>query len=296
MKTLAIDTTTELGSVALLDGGALVAEAAARVRARQGEVLLPHVARVLETARWTPRELELLVVTVGPGSFTGLRVGMATAKGLALAGGTPLVGVGSLRVLAAAAAVGQPAGTMVAAVLDAHKGEVFFAAWLVSEGRGHDDASVLPAEDGDGDAGSGGGPGMAGVAGAVISPPAHAAPEDAGRRLREDAERVGAERVLWVGDGVAVHRAALTAGFAERDVGLPRKEAPGGAPAAASAPVLRFLPGWLGAPRAAWAGVLGQSDFRRRGPDDLGRLEPRYVRGSDARLPANPTASRAGGG
>jgi len=190
----------------------------------------------------------------------------------------------------------REAGTMVAAVLDAHKGEVFFAAWLVSEGRGHDDASVLPAEDGDGDAGSGGGPGMAGVAGAVISPPAHAAPEDAGRRLREDAERVGAERVLWVGDGVAVHRAALTAGFAERDVGLPRKEAPGGAPAAASAPVLRFLPGWLGAPRAAWAGVLGQSDFRRRGPDDLGRLEPRYVRGSDARLPANPTASRAGGG
>jgi tRNA threonylcarbamoyladenosine biosynthesis protein TsaB len=78
-------------------------------------------------------ELDLLAVGIGPGSFTGVRIGVATAKGLALAEGKPLVGVTSLRALARG--MGHGAGLAVP-VLDAHKGEVYCAAYARDEGTG----------------------------------------------------------------------------------------------------------------------------------------------------------------
>jgi tRNA threonylcarbamoyladenosine biosynthesis protein TsaB len=123
---LAVDTSTAIGSVALVDAGEVRAELAARVSAKHGETLLPNVARVLEEAGVRIEDVALLAVGLGPGSFTGLRVGLATMKGLALAWGTPLVGVSSLRVLARGAA---PGARVVVSLLDAHKQEVFAAAW-----------------------------------------------------------------------------------------------------------------------------------------------------------------------
>lgn len=120
MRVLAIDTSSELGSVAVLVGGELAAEIAARVRARHGETLLPLIARALEHAGVAKTELELIACGVGPGSFTGTRIGVATAKGLALALDRPLVGVVSLVAIARAAP-----GTWIAPVVDAHKGEVY---------------------------------------------------------------------------------------------------------------------------------------------------------------------------
>lgn len=123
---LAADTSTAIGSVALLDDGEVRAELAARVSAKHGETLLPNIARVLEEAGVTIADVELLAVGLGPGSFTGLRIALATMKGLALARSVPLVGVGSLLVLARGVDL---EGRVVVSLLDAHKQEVFCAAY-----------------------------------------------------------------------------------------------------------------------------------------------------------------------
>jgi tRNA threonylcarbamoyladenosine biosynthesis protein TsaB len=127
MRILALDTATHLATVALLeerDGQLIVlAEASASVDSRHGETLLPHLTDVLARASLKPTDLAMIAVGIGPGSFTGVRVGLATAKGLALALKIPLLGVSTLDVVAAGA--GDHASLLV--LLDAKKGEVFGA-------------------------------------------------------------------------------------------------------------------------------------------------------------------------
>lgn len=131
MRVLAMDTSTFVGTVAVLRDGALLAEWSASVRATHGETLLPHVARALEQAGVPAKELDLIAVGIGPGSFTGTRIGMATAKGLALAEGKPIRGVSSLQAIAA----GMPAGALRAVAVDAQKGELYCALYeLTAEG------------------------------------------------------------------------------------------------------------------------------------------------------------------
>lgn len=126
MRVLAMDTSTFVGTVAVLRDGVLLAEWSASVRATHGETLLPHVARALEQAGIAARELDLIAVGIGPGSFTGTRIGMATAKGLALAEGKPVRGVCSLQAIAA----GMPAGELRAVAVDAQKGELYCALYV----------------------------------------------------------------------------------------------------------------------------------------------------------------------
>jgi tRNA threonylcarbamoyl adenosine modification protein YeaZ len=126
-RILAFDTATDRGTVALVEAGeegrvVACAEAAATVDSRHGETLLGLIEGAMLRAGCTPAELDLVVVGLGPGSFTGVRVGLATAKGLAVALGVPLVGISTLAVLAAAAGDRD-----VVAVIDARRGEVFAA-------------------------------------------------------------------------------------------------------------------------------------------------------------------------
>lgn len=126
MRVLALETSSHVGSVALLEDGALRAELSGYVRARHGETLLPRVRQTLETAGWQPPDIDLVAVGLGPGSFTGVRIGMATAKGLCLSLGRPLVGVTSLHVLAK----GMPGSAPCCVpIVDAYKGEVYAAAF-----------------------------------------------------------------------------------------------------------------------------------------------------------------------
>ncbi len=89
-----------------------------------GRAVAPAAARLLEKRGWRPGDLDLLAVGLGPGSFTGVRVGLAFVKGLALASGRPVVGVPSLEALARNAPADAPA---VATLVDARWGEAYLA-------------------------------------------------------------------------------------------------------------------------------------------------------------------------
>ncbi|MCA9264481.1 MAG: tRNA (adenosine(37)-N6)-threonylcarbamoyltransferase complex dimerization subunit type 1 TsaB, partial [Planctomycetales bacterium] len=100
LKVLALETSSFHGSVALLDGQMLLASRALPDDSRSAESLAPTIREVLTSVGVTPRAIELVAVTVGPGSFTGLRVGVTTAKTFAYAVSAAVVGVNTLEVLA----------------------------------------------------------------------------------------------------------------------------------------------------------------------------------------------------
>src|SRR5262249_31617975 len=97
---LALDTATASGGVALLRGDAVLAEETWQGGGQQTATGLPAAARLWERARLTPADPGAVAVSTGPGSSTGLRVGLSLAKGLALARGLPLVGVPTLEAVA----------------------------------------------------------------------------------------------------------------------------------------------------------------------------------------------------
>lgn len=114
MITLAVDTALAAVQAAVVDGGGLRAALSEPMARGHQERLAPLVAEVLVRAGVAPRDLEKVVVTVGPGSFTGLRVGLAFAKAFALARGLPCAGVGTLEALAASFADGDIAAAIAA--------------------------------------------------------------------------------------------------------------------------------------------------------------------------------------
>jgi tRNA threonylcarbamoyladenosine biosynthesis protein TsaB len=120
----AIDTSTALGSVALFDDGRLVAEDAMRVSNAHGESLLPMVSALFARLGWDAGDVGRWGVGVGPGSFTGVRVSVATAKGIAIATGAEVVGVTSLD----AVAYGLGREGLVVSLVAAGKGELFVQA------------------------------------------------------------------------------------------------------------------------------------------------------------------------
>jgi tRNA threonylcarbamoyladenosine biosynthesis protein TsaB len=124
MRLAALDTSTSLGSVALFDGRALVHEESARVSNAHGESLLPMVERAFHAIGWRPADVSRWGVGVGPGSFTGVRVAVATVKGIAIATGAELVGVTSLD----AVAYGLPSEQLLVSVVPAGRGELFVQA------------------------------------------------------------------------------------------------------------------------------------------------------------------------
>jgi tRNA threonylcarbamoyladenosine biosynthesis protein TsaB len=118
---VAVETSGPIGSVALFDGEKLVAEAAQSVPNAHGERVLPLIDELLRAAGWAAVDVERWGVGVGPGSFTGIRVGLALVKGIVIATGAELVGVSSFDALGA----GLGDDTAVATLLPAGKGEVF---------------------------------------------------------------------------------------------------------------------------------------------------------------------------
>jgi len=124
VRVAAIDTSTALGSVALVEDGRLVAEDSRRVSNAHGESLLPMVSALFSGAGWVPADVARWGVGIGPGSFTGCRIGVATVKGIAMATAAEIVGVTSLDALA----FGLDGADLVVSVVAGGKGELFLQA------------------------------------------------------------------------------------------------------------------------------------------------------------------------
>jgi tRNA threonylcarbamoyladenosine biosynthesis protein TsaB len=126
LKVLAIETSTPVGGVAVGDGTRLLAEVTLGLAVRHSEALLPGIRFALEQSRIEISDIGAIVVGAGPGSFTGVRIAAATAKGLVRALGVPLFAYSSLLALAAAGAADE---RPVCALLDARRGEVYAACY-----------------------------------------------------------------------------------------------------------------------------------------------------------------------
>jgi tRNA threonylcarbamoyladenosine biosynthesis protein TsaB len=122
MRLLLIHTAGSEGSVALAAGREVIATEVLPGRS-SSERLVPAVRRLMESQGWSLRDLKAVVVVHGPGSFTGVRVGLSAAKGFSEAGGVPLIAISRLALLAAS--VGEE-GATVHAVLDAGRGELYY--------------------------------------------------------------------------------------------------------------------------------------------------------------------------
>ena len=121
---LSIDTTREWGSLALVAGAEVLEEILLEAGDGFSHVIFGHIAELLNRHRRTIRDVECFACASGPGSFTGVRVGLACAKGLAHATGKPIVTVSNLQALAAFGSL-----PLRATLLDARRGEVYGAVY-----------------------------------------------------------------------------------------------------------------------------------------------------------------------
>jgi tRNA threonylcarbamoyladenosine biosynthesis protein TsaB len=136
MRVLALDSTTRAGSVALIEDAAVIDERVGDSSRSHGERLPSDLAQL--GVAWS--SVDIFAVCSGPGSFTGLRIGIATMQGLALVTGARLIGVSALDALAQLATRRVSPGALVAPWIDAQRGEVFSALYRVT------DAPIFTAE------------------------------------------------------------------------------------------------------------------------------------------------------
>ena len=125
MIVLAIDTAGAACSVALCRDGAPVSASTEPMTRGQAERLMPLVRSTTGEAGLRLADIDLFAVTIGPGAFTGLRIGLAAAAGMALAAGRPIVGIGNLEASVHAVPLGRSAGRTVLAALDSRRAELF---------------------------------------------------------------------------------------------------------------------------------------------------------------------------
>ncbi len=135
MRILGFDTATPATAVALLDDEAGIQlerrdDPPPDVRPRHATKLMPLIAELLERGSTSWAEIDRIAVGIGPGTFTGLRIGIATARALGQARQIPLIGVSTLESLALGARDLDDRPRVVVAVIDARRGEAFAASWL----------------------------------------------------------------------------------------------------------------------------------------------------------------------
>ena len=155
MVVLAIDTTTRSGSVAVTRDDEPLSIVRGDESRTHGERVPAEIARALEAAGLAKSDIDVIAVAAGPGAFTGLRIGLATAQGLALTLDRPVVGVSALDALAwtvvtapdadpAWRQAGQTEGAFVAPWMDAQRGDVFAALYRIDGGRPMSDEAWAP--------------------------------------------------------------------------------------------------------------------------------------------------------
>lgn len=172
MNILGIDSSGLVASAALLCGDILVGEYTIHNKKTHSQTLLPMIEAMLKMADFSVKELDAIAVAAGPGSFTGLRIGASTAKGLGQALSIPLIAVPTLEGLAYNLA---GADALVCAMMDARRNQAYYAIYEVNE--------TLPV---------------------TVTEPAAAPIEEVIRQVNETARKT-----IFVGDGVPVFRERL---------------------------------------------------------------------------------------
>ncbi|MER3446737.1 MAG: tRNA (adenosine(37)-N6)-threonylcarbamoyltransferase complex dimerization subunit type 1 TsaB [Candidatus Dadabacteria bacterium] len=145
MKLLGIETSTHAGSIAFMNNNGVLGELFLNLGPVYSERIIPAIDWLMGEIGIGKKEIKGIAVSIGPGSFTGLRVGLSTAKGLAFSLGIPLVGVSSLEALAMNIFTNFP----ICSIIDAKKKEVFAAFFRFSEGnivRTSSDILISPQE------------------------------------------------------------------------------------------------------------------------------------------------------
>ena len=132
MRILALDSTALSGSVALCNDRSLVAEYTVNTGNTHSQTLLPMVESVLALAGWSVGDIDLFACTVGPGSFTGVRIGVATIKGLAFGKDRPCVGVSTLESLACN---GMMLDGLLCPCMNARRAQVYNGLFTVRDGK-----------------------------------------------------------------------------------------------------------------------------------------------------------------
>lgn len=132
MRILAIETTTFTGSLALCEDDRLIGQSRLPNDSRSAQSLAPAIHALLSDHAWAVESLQLIAVVQGPGSFTGLRVGVTTAKTLAYASGAEVIGVDTLEVLAAQAG---PTLGCIYPIVDAQRAQLFTACFDWPDGQ-----------------------------------------------------------------------------------------------------------------------------------------------------------------
>ncbi|MCX5653567.1 MAG: tRNA (adenosine(37)-N6)-threonylcarbamoyltransferase complex dimerization subunit type 1 TsaB [Planctomycetota bacterium] len=138
MHILALETSGARGGIALADGADLLEETVLEEGMRHGRDLVPAAKAACERAGWNPRRIDLVAVSIGPGSFTGIRIAVTLAKVMAFDTGAKVVAVPSMRVMAENA---PPDRRRVAAIVDAKRGGLFAS---IFERRSKDDVIRAP--------------------------------------------------------------------------------------------------------------------------------------------------------
>ncbi|NMA33628.1 MAG: tRNA (adenosine(37)-N6)-threonylcarbamoyltransferase complex dimerization subunit type 1 TsaB [Clostridiaceae bacterium] len=182
MRALAVDTSTATAGIAVVDEKGLLAEFMLKDMKTHSQKLVPMMKEVLDSLRLTLSDIDVFAAVTGPGSFTGLRIGVTTIKTMAYALGKPVVGIPSLDALANAAVA--PEGTFVCPIMDARNNQVYTALYREQNG--------LMAN-------------LSGYMGLHIS-----------ELVKQIEEKYPGANILFAGDGVLLHRDFLKIELDER--------------------------------------------------------------------------------
>ncbi|WP_099204217.1 tRNA (adenosine(37)-N6)-threonylcarbamoyltransferase complex dimerization subunit type 1 TsaB [Scatolibacter rhodanostii] len=132
MITLAVESSAIPVSVAISQDGLIVVENYVHTKQTHSETLMPIIEDILEISKYSLKDIDLFAVSSGPGSFTGIRIGVSTVKGLAFTNNTPCCAVSTLEAIAFGAAV---EGYVLCAVMDARCGQVYNANFIWQDGE-----------------------------------------------------------------------------------------------------------------------------------------------------------------
>lgn len=132
MKILGIDTSTMAASVAVLEDDKLICEYTVNTKKTHSQKLMPMIENMLNLSEIDITEIDAIAICIGPGSFTGLRIGMATAKAMAHVNNVPIIGVNSLEMLSANMDL---CDKKICAILDAQRNQVYTAKYILEDSK-----------------------------------------------------------------------------------------------------------------------------------------------------------------